>query len=157
MAAGGGSGPTRGAYFPLVFATPSLATPTTSAGFTIGAWTVPTGAELGIVDIQAYSGYSGSNGTGPARVNVFYGGTSMLSSEISLATQSSVAGTLATPLLRVQSGQTITATGTGGVTGSIRQADAVLVTVTAYWAKHPNSVFGNFGTATRPDQPNFGI
>ena len=156
MAAGGGSGPTRGGYFTISMATASVATAPTSAGFTIGAWTVPTGAEFRVVDVQAFCGWNGSTGTGPARVNAFYGGTSLLSSEISLATAVSTAGTLATPLVRVQSGVTITATANGGFAGSVRQADAVMVSITGFLSKHPNSVFGNFGTALNVDQPAFG-
>lgn len=162
MAAGGSTGPNRGGYFSLTFATGALASASSGAGITIGAWTVPTGARLHIYDVQAFCDFSGSLGmaAGVGRINVLAGSTSVLSSEISLASGSSVAGTLTAGTVVVTSGTTLTATGQGGLNvggaGGANWAQNVQVRVLCGLAQHPNSVFGNFGYANPTSQPNFG-
>lgn len=151
MAAGGSSGPLRGAYFPLVFATQTLSTPTTSAGYTLGTWNVPAGSEYVITDVQADSEFSGSLGAAAfrGRVNVLAGGVSVLSSEVSLASGSSASGTLTTTTgVSVASGVAITATGSAGFgSGAASNAQHVTVRVMGFVRAHPSSVFGNFGSA----------
>jgi hypothetical protein len=158
MAAGGSSGPTRGAYFPLTFATANLATSASAAGVTIGAWTVPTGAEYVITDVQGFCTFSGSFGLAGAvgQVQLFANSIAVCSSAISLATGSSVSGTLATSTgVRAYSGQTISATAFAPST--IQHVVQIpTVRVMGYVVKHPSSVFGNFGSADVPSVLSFG-
>lgn len=158
MSAGGSSGPLRGGYWPLVFATQSVASPTTSAGITVGGWTVPTGARFVIHDVQAWSEYSGSAGAsgGRGRINVFQGSTSVLSSEISLASAASTSGTLTAANVPVEAGVTITATAGAGFSGSTGATQHVIVTILGSLSQHPNSIYGNFGYANSTSQPAFG-
>ena len=151
MAKGGSSGPLRGAYYPLHFATQTLSTPTTSAGFVLGTWAVPTGAEYVVTDIQAFSEFSGSLGASAfrGRVNVFSGSTSLLSSELSLASGSSASGTLTTTTgVVVGSGTVISATGSAGFGAGAAASNAqhVTVNVMGYIREHPSSIVGNFGS-----------
>ena len=160
MSRGGSTGPNRGGYFTITFSTQSLATASSSAGYTIGAWTVPTGARYGIVDVQAFCEYSGTPSVPShvGRVNVLVEGTTALSSEISLASGSSTSGTLTARTVVATTGQTITATAAGGF-GSGAASSAVQhleVTITGFLMEHPNSIFGNFGYANPTTQPNFG-
>lgn len=160
MAKGGGSGPTRGGYFQIHFATQTLSTPTTSAGVTLGTWTVPTGARFNIMDVQAFAEYSGTASVTShvGRVNVFQGSTSVLSSEISLASGSSTAGTLTASVVPVSSAVVLSATGSAGFgTGAAASnAQHVTVKILGFLSEHPNSISGNFGYADPTSQPNFG-
>ena len=145
-------------YFPITFATALGASGGTSAGITIGSTTVPTGARFNILDVETWCAYSGSNGAagGVTRVNVFQGTTSVLSSEISLATSANVRGTLTSAIVPVEAAVAITATLNGGFAGSIAAAQSVQVRITGYYSRHPNSIFGNFGFADPTTLPAFG-
>ena len=145
-------------YFPISFATALGATAPTSAGITLGGWTVPTGARFNITDVQAWCAYSGSNGasTGTTKVNVFQGSTSVLSSEITLATGSTASGTLTAAVVPVESAVAITATANGGGAGSIAAAQSIQIRVIGFFSRHPNSIFGNFGFADPASLPTFG-
>lgn len=150
--------PMAGSVVTLHFATALLGTAPTSAGNTLGTWAVPTGARFNIFDVQAFTNFSGSVGQANAvsRVNVFQGSTSVLSSELSLATGSSTSGTLTAAVVPVESGVVISATGTGGFAGSARGSDTVQIRVTGYFAAMPNAIYGNFGFANPTTQPSTG-
>jgi hypothetical protein len=160
MAAGGSTGPLRGAYFPLSFATQALATQSSggsSAGSIIGCWTVPTGCTFNIVDIQAscsFSGSLGATGTTVGKIGV-RAGTTAVTSEISLASGSAVSGTLTSAIVTVAAGTTIFAT---GFTASTLQMAALNpnVTITGFISTHPTSIFNNFGTFQSTSQPTTG-
>lgn len=160
MAAGGGSGPTRGGYFALTFSTQILGSALTGAGWTLGTWTVPTGARFLIHDVQAHSEFSGSTGQAAARgrVNVLQGSTAVLSTEILLATGTSASGTLTQANVAVESAVVISATAAAGF-GNLASSNAqhVTVTILGSLAKHPDSIFGNFGYAAPTTQPTTGI
>lgn len=162
MASGGSPGPNRGGYFMITMATGAVGTPSSSAGITLGAWTVPTGARLHIYDVQAFCDFSGSLGmaAGVGRVNVLAGGTSVLSSEISLASGSSSAGTLTAGTVAVAGAVSLTATASAGFNvggaGGANWAQNVQVRILCGLSQHPDSIRGNFGYAAPVSQPAFG-
>lgn len=145
-------------YFLISFATALSASAPSSAGLTMGSWTVPTGARFNIVDVDAWCAYSGSSGAsaGVAKVNVMQGTTPVLSSEISLASGSSVKGTLTSAIVAVDSAVALFATYNAGGAGSIAAAQGVQVRITGFLSRHPNSIFGNFGFADPVSLPTFG-
>jgi hypothetical protein len=159
MARGGGQGPTRGGYYAIQFSTQLVST-TSAAGSVLGNWTVPTGARFHIVNAQAYSQASGSLGaaTHVGRVNVFIDTTSALSSEISLATDTVVQGTLTSAYVTATSAQVIEATASAGfgIGSAISDAVHVQVTILGFLSQHPDSTNTNFGTFDPTSQPAFG-